>query len=102
MHNGAYPTLESVVRHYTNADSALRSYDVTQLAPALRASHHGDAATLASMRQTLDGRVQQPIRLTATQQQELVAFLKSLTDPAARDLSAVAPAQVPSGLPVRE
>src|SRR5437762_7474561 len=26
MHNGAYRTLENVVKHYTNADSALRSY----------------------------------------------------------------------------
>ena len=102
MHNGAYPTLEAVVRHYTNPDSALRSYDVTQLAPALRASYHGDGVTIASVQQTLDPRVRQPIRLTATQQLEIVAFLKSLTDPAARDLGAVAPAQVPSGLPVRE
>jgi len=32
----------------------------------------------------------------------LVAFLKSLTDPSARDLTAIAPESVPSGLPVRE
>ena len=101
MHNGAYPTLETVVRHYTNPDSALRSYDVTQLPAALRATHHGDAATITSMLQTLDGRVRDPIRLTATQQSEIVAFLKSLTDPAARDLGTIAPSQVPSGLPVR-
>jgi len=29
-----------------------------------------------------------------------VAFLKSLTDPAARDLSGIAPTSVPSGLPI--
>ncbi|HJU72623.1 MAG TPA: hypothetical protein VJ717_02680, partial [Gemmatimonadaceae bacterium] len=86
---------------YTNPDSALRSYDVTQLPAALRATHHGDAATITSMLQTLDGRVRDPIRLTATQQSEIVAFLKSLTDPAARDLGTIAPSQVPSGLPVR-
>jgi cytochrome c peroxidase len=102
MHNGAYPTLEAVVRHYTNPDSALRSYDVTQLAPALRSSYHGDGVTIAAVLQTLDFRIRQPIPLTATQQGEIVAFLKSLTDPGARDLGAVAPAQVPSGLPVRE
>jgi len=33
---------------------------------------------------------------------ELVAFLKSLTDPAARDLTSLIPARVPSGLPVQE
>ncbi len=102
MHNGAYPTLETVVRHYTNPDFALRSYDVTQLAPALRGSYHGDGATIAAVLQTLDGRVRQPIPLTPVQQLEIVAFLKSLTDPAARELGAIAPAQVPSGLPVRE
>jgi hypothetical protein len=30
-----------------------------------------------------------------------VAFLKSLTDPAARDLRSIVPASVPSGLSVR-
>ncbi len=32
---------------------------------------------------------------------ELVTFLKSLTDPAARDLVAITPERVPSGLPVQ-
>jgi cytochrome c peroxidase len=101
MHNGAYPTLESVVKHYMNADSSLKAYDATQLAPALRNSHRADAATLAAIQQTLDFRVRTPIRLTAVQQQEIVAFLKSLTDPAARNITGVEPSQVPSGLPVR-
>lgn len=102
MHNGAYPTLEAVVRHYTNADSALKSYDVTQLHPALRGSYHGDPATVSAIQQTMDFRVRQGIRLTPTEQIQVVAFLKSLTDPAAHDLSAIVPNVVPSGLPVRE
>jgi hypothetical protein len=46
-------------------------------------------------------------RLTLTQdfsdeeKSELVAFLESLTDPSARDLSSLIPMRVPSGLPVR-
>jgi hypothetical protein len=32
---------------------------------------------------------------------DVVAFLKSLTDPSARDLSGLVPPAVPSGLPVR-
>lgn len=102
MHNGAYPTLDAVVRHYSNADSALKSYDVSQLDPSLRGTYHGDAAAIAAVAQTMDSRVRQGIRLTPLEQQALVAFLKSLSDPAARDLSAIAPASVPSGLPVRE
>ncbi len=102
MHNGAYPTLEAVVRHYSNADSALRNYDVSQLHPSLRSTHHGDAPTIAAIAQTMDFRVRQLLRLTPLEQEQLVAFLKSLTDPSAHDLSAIAPAAVPSGLPVRE
>jgi cytochrome c peroxidase len=102
MHNGAYATLETVVRHYTNADSALRNYDVSQIDPALRPTHRGDATTIAKILRTLDFRVQQKISLNTTEQREIVAFLKSLTDPAARNLGAIAPAQVPSGLTVRD
>ena len=101
MHNGAYATLEQVVRHYTNADSALRNYDPSQLDPALRAQYRGDAASIAAIAATMDGRVKLGIRLTAQEQADVVAFLKSLTDPAARTLGASIPASVPSGLPVR-
>jgi cytochrome c peroxidase len=102
MHNGAYRTLEAVVRHYNNVDSALVAFDVSELDPALRGTHHGDASTIAAIRSTLDFRLRQPLRLTEAEQRQIVAFLKSLTDPAARDLGGVVPARVPSGLPVRE
>jgi cytochrome c peroxidase len=102
MHNGAYPTLEAVVRHYNNADSALRAYDASHLDPAVRALHHGDPATIESVLETLDFRLREPLRLTDTEQRELVTFLKSLTDPSARNLSAIVPASVPSGLRVRD
>jgi cytochrome c peroxidase len=102
FHSGAYPTLEAVVRHYNNADSAQKSYDASQLSPAVRALYHGDAATKSAVLETLDFRLREPLRLTATEQSQLVAFLKSLTDPAARDLSSIAPASVPSGLSVKD
>jgi cytochrome c peroxidase len=102
MHNGAYRTLETVVRHYTNADSSHRAYDVSQLDPAVRGTHHGDAATVSAVLSSLDFRVKQRIALGEVERQQLVAFLKSLTDLSARDLSSVVPASVPSGLPVRD
>ena len=102
MHDGAYATLEAVVRHYNDIPVALRSYDVSQLAPALRGTYHGGEATITAVLSTLDGRLRTPIGLTEEQMREVVAFLKSLTDPAARDLNALVPATVPSGLPVRE
>jgi cytochrome c peroxidase len=101
MHDGAYPTLEAVVRHYNNVDSALKSFDVTQLDASLRASYRGDAATVNALLNAVDGRLRQPLALTPDEQRQLVAFLKSLTDPGARDLHSVTPSSVPSGLPVR-
>lgn len=101
MHNGAYATLEEVIRHYNNADSALKAFDPTTLDASLRATYHGDAATIAKVLATTDGRIRQPLALTVDEQKQLVVFLKSLTDPTARDMSSLTPASVPSGLPVR-
>jgi cytochrome c peroxidase len=101
MHNGAYRTLDAVLAHYTNADSAQKHYDVTQLDPALRGMHHGDAATLARVNENLDFRLRQGIKLTLQERKQIIAFLESLTDDGARALSTVVPASVPSGLPIR-
>jgi cytochrome c peroxidase len=100
MHDGVYATLEAVVRHYNNVDSALKSFDASQLDAPLRASYHGDAATIAAVEKTLDFRLQRSLSLTPAEQQQIVAFLKSLTDPAARNLGALVPSSVPSGLPL--
>jgi cytochrome c peroxidase len=102
MHNGAYATLEAVVRHHDDAPLALRSYDVSQLAPALRDMYHGDEPTITDVLSTLDFRFNRALGLTEDERRGLVAFLMSLTDPAARDLSRLIPATVPSGLPVQE
>ena len=102
MHDGAYATLEAVVHHYNNVDSAVKAYDVSQLDPALRSSYHGDPATINALLSSLDGRLRQPLGLTEGELATLAAFLKSLTDPSARDMRSVAPASVPSGLPLPE
>ena len=100
MHSGAYPTLEAVVRHYSDVPKAVRSYDVSQLPPELRTAYHGDEATIDALLESLDHRLRQPLNFTNQEQSDLVAFLRSLTDPAARHLSALIPESVPSGLPV--
>jgi cytochrome c peroxidase len=101
FHNGSFPTLESVVAHYNDVSTSLRTFDPATLPAALRDSYHGERATIDSIIQHLDFRLREPLRLTEAQQRDLVAFLKSLTDPAARDLSGIAPATVPSGLSIR-
>ncbi|MFN0181502.1 MAG: cytochrome-c peroxidase [Gemmatimonadales bacterium] len=100
FHSGVYPTLEAVVKHYNNVPVALANYDPSQLAPDVRPLYRGDAATTTAVLATLDGRLRQPLGLTDAETAQLVAFLKSLTDPAARDLRSVAPVRVPSGLPI--
>jgi cytochrome c peroxidase len=100
MHSGAYTTLDAVVKHYADVVKAMREYDVTQLPPALRAAHHGDEGTIGVLLESLDFRVRRQLPLTDEQRGELVAFLRSLTDPAARDLSSLVPQSVPSGLPI--
>jgi cytochrome c peroxidase len=102
MHDGAYATLEAVVHHYNNVDSAVKAYDVSQLDPALRSGYHGDPATINALLSSLDGRLRQPLGLTEDELETLVVFLKSLTDPSARDMRSVAPSSVPSGLPLPE
>jgi cytochrome c peroxidase len=101
MHNGAYPNLETVLRHYSNVDSAVRSFDASHLDPGVRASYHGDAATISKLLTSVDPRLRVSLRLSPDEQAQIVAFLKSLTDPSARDMSSLVPASVPSGLPVR-
>ncbi len=101
MHNGAYATLEAVINHYSNVSTALRTYDPSQLDPALRTMVHGDQTTVNTILATLDARLRQPLDFTDDEKRELIAFLKSLTDPAARDLGGITPARVPSGLPVQ-
>jgi cytochrome c peroxidase len=100
MHDGAYTTLEAAVRHYLDTFTALRSYDVNQLRQDLRSSYVSNSTTLDAMAGSIDNRVAVPLELNDTEIGSIVAFLKSLTDPAARNLTGTIPASVPSGLPV--
>jgi cytochrome c peroxidase len=101
MHAGSYATLEAVVKHYSNVEQAVRTYDATQLDPSLRSLYHGDQGTIDALLGALDPRLRIPFEFDAEETRQVVAFLESLTDPAARDLTRMAPASVPSGLPVR-
>jgi cytochrome c peroxidase len=100
MHSGAYPTLEAVVEHYSDTPAAMTAYDTNQLPAELRDSYHGDGSTFNALKTTLDFRLHSPLDFTEEEKRDLVAFLKALTDPAARDLGSLMPARVPSGLPV--
>lgn len=101
FHDGAIATLKDAVRHYNDVATSLRTFDPSTLPAAVQSSYHGEQRTIDSLLASLDFRLRTPLHLTDTQIDELVAFLKALTDPAARDLSGIIPASVPSGLPLR-
>ena len=97
-HLGQFPTLETFVGHYNDAELQLRTYDITrhipdrQLWPTL----------LDNFDEILANRDTLLLKLSFDEdtRANLVAFLRSLTDEAARDLSHAIPDRVPSGLPV--
>ena len=100
MHNGAYDQLKDAIVHHFDAAKALRMYDPEQLEPELRETYKGDASTIDRILETLDPLVANPRSLSKHDLQDIMAFLGTLTDPAALELSSNIPIKVPSGLPV--
>jgi cytochrome c peroxidase len=101
-HDGAFLDLNEFVDHYSESEAKLIKFlDGTDLA-----SNRLEALLRPSVRQTkteimatrdilLDG-VVFPADVIA----DVTEFMRALTDPAARDISRVVPATVPSGLPI--
>ncbi|MCP5070184.1 MAG: cytochrome-c peroxidase [bacterium] len=102
MHDGAFTSLQNVVRHYINPEQSLRNYDANQLSPLLQPTVDTDTARIDARANAISNIARRPIRLTLQEQADLLAFLVALTDNASRDLSAEVPASVPSGLPVAD
>ena len=100
MHDGAYTDLTAAVRHHLDPQAGLMSYDPGQLDPRLQDQVLTDPEFYEAARAALDEVfLDQPV-LSEGELDDIVAFLKALTDPAARDLSSLVPREVPSGLPV--
>ena len=99
FHSGAYQTLADVIWHHADPWRANMIYDPEQqLPPAL------EDQVLPYDFERQAHSVARPMRAGLPMSDEdvadLVAFLRSLTDPAARDLSHITPTEVPSGLPL--
>ena len=95
-HDGAIVGLRDFIDHYSESADKLRNYDVFQLEPALRGTLLNNFTEILATRDPiLDGVVLPPEIVD-----QLVAYMRSLTDEAARDLSVTTPSRVPSGLPV--
>jgi cytochrome c peroxidase len=100
FHDGAFATLVGAVKHYVNVSRSLQSYDPSQLPAALQPSVRNDPAVWTQILATLDPIVADTLTIQDAEVTDIVAFLQSLTDLSAQDLSSLIPASVPSGLPV--
>jgi cytochrome c peroxidase len=102
LHDGAYTTLEGVVRQHLNPSQALNNYDVNQLQPVFRPTFQGDANSISQILASVDPILQTPVDLSDGEVADLVNFLQALTDPKFLDQSLEVPENVPSGLPVAD
>ena len=103
-HDGAFPTLQAVVRHHLHPQAALAKADLERpLKPA-----RPDLAALDFLVQDDPARRNAIAAyselgenvLEASDIEDLLAFLHALTDPASRNLADTIPGSVPSGLPI--
>lgn len=103
-HDGAYATLEAVVRHHLDPVVSLLNYDIGQaVLPRLEVASGSDTAVIADsgeMTAIADANELEPVALSDTEVNAILAFLHSLTDPVARAGRLGIPDSVPSGLPV--
>ena len=103
-HDGAYATLEGVVRHHLDPVAALRTYDIGQaVLPDLPGAADTDRIVLSSdaeMTAIAAANELAPLGLTDAEVGALLGFLESLTDPSSRSGRLGVPERVPSGLPV--
>jgi len=99
FHSGAYQTLEAVIWHHADPWRANILYDPDEHLP--RAFQDQVLAyDFERQAHTVAGRIGAGMPINAEEAADLAAFLRSLTDPAARDLSHITPDEVPSGLPL--
>jgi cytochrome c peroxidase len=95
-HAGQFKELRSFVAHYSQSDSALLHYDLSQIDPILFGTVVNNVDAVLAARDTLLKGVVIPDSVV----DRLTTYMSALTDPRARNLRQVAPARVPSGLPI--
>ena len=105
-HDGAYASLAAIIRHHNDPVAALESYDIGQAVlpsrPDLDAIDGFVQADAGLRGQIAAANELAPLGLSEAEIGDLVEFMKALTDPASRDLSALVPESLPSGLPVAD
>lgn len=101
-HDGAYATLQAVVRHHLDPVAALQAYDPRQA--ILPDGPFGDdfwvSARADEMAAIAAANELSPIELSEEEIADLLAFLRALTDASGAKGRLGVPDRVPSGLPV--
>ena len=106
-HDGAFDTLEGVVRHHMNTGDSIRNYDCRN-EPVLPSREDLDALDCIVQDDPLrvdiiaDSSELAPFTLTDQEVSDLLDFLHALTDPAGIDLRGDVPRSLPSGLTLVE
>ena len=103
-HNGAYATLEGIIRHHLDPQAAFDRWQPTDVAlPADTDLERSDFLPLHDRRERLAVRSRidiEPVTLDDTEVNQLVAFVKALTGETSVKGRLGRPDTVPSGLPV--
>lgn len=107
-HNGAFNSLEGVVRHHFDPVTSLVTYDSSQLVlparpdlDAIDLIAHQDAVVMLALIDAIE--IESPrVPLSDRDVGHLLDFLHALTDTSAGDLRKSVPKGVPSGLPLAE
>ena len=94
-HDGAYATLEGIVRHHLNPAKAIENYDYSQLDPSIR-TVNAEQYTQQALAQLQELRAKdiltvQDIDLTDEEVDNLVDFLLTLTDPCVKSRECLSP-----------
>lgn len=106
-HSGAYNTLEGIVRHHLDPVASLNNYNC-ETQPVMPSRADLDAVDCVVMNDPsrvaaiADANELESVDLNDMQVNQLIEFLKSLTDPASIDLRGDTPKSLPSGLPLAE
>jgi len=105
-HDGAFNTLEAMVRHHLDAVNSLNNYDTSQAVLPSREDLDSQDFIVQNdpaRRQAIADSIEtSKVSLTDEEIQQLLIFLDSLTDTQCIDLRATVPTRVPSGLPMYE
>ncbi len=103
-HDGAYATLEGVVRHHLDPVNALYNYDQSQAVLPDAGSLNTRDFLVMNTPDRVEGIAAAnelaPVNLTETEIDHLIEFMHALTDTDSIDIRHAIPMRVPSGLPV--